>query len=348
MKSVVFSIVAAVAAPAFAAPASTIAQLFDSPAMQQICADTVTPHPTKPGFWHLERPRFALTDETLYTTMHLRPNADGEYAVVSVSRANPETFTEVARYKDPISDLKVKDGQLFVLFSDKVVALSAGGGPELFSVSTAAPTTSSTAPAAPKSYETSHAMTFVGDRLVIANGSRGLGVLDTQARTLSTTGPQVQMETNGQLSAVTYITSLNDHTALAVVDNVSVSNKPPFPFNGLMLVDLNGQTTKLPYDVKSSGSLSNAIVKTMGDTVVINNWGILQLASLSRSQAAGKVDVQWKPVKYTLGEEQLPAELMGDFLIENDTVYSCGQVSFRDPHSNRPFHSGIILKQPLK
>ncbi len=147
-------------------------------ALAAICADGVTPHPKWPGYWHLDRPQFARTQNAFYATMHLRPNSEGEYAVVKFDSTQSTALTEIARFKDPIRDLEFHDGELWVLFRNKIISLRESDGVRTNEVMT-------TWDSSLSEHEVAHAFAWNGEKLVIAHGTKGMMIYDAKAKSIT-------------------------------------------------------------------------------------------------------------------------------------------------------------------
>lgn len=309
----------------------------DAPALAAICADGVTAHPTKPGFWHVDRPQFARSSESLFATMHLRPTPAGEYAVVRVDLAQPTSWTEVARFQEPIRDLEFHDGLVWLLFRQKVVALQ----PESGRLQREAVTSWERL----QDHQTAQAFAWQGDRLIIAHGSKGMMIYDlrtqgfTQAHGLGLTDA-------GLLLKAIDVTPVNERQVAFAIENISVSNEPPFPFNGIILMDQGGHLERYPYNRKASGSMSNAVIKIQGDQLIINNWGILHTASLSAMKQTQEITVTWTPISFEIKGRRQPGELLGDLLLENGRIFACAQTQYQEPESRKVIHKGLVYATP--
>ncbi|MBX2986870.1 MAG: hypothetical protein KF802_03145 [Bdellovibrionaceae bacterium] len=315
--------------------------LFTSPAVQEVCADVVTPHPTKPGFWHLERPNFALSETTLFATRHLRPTAAGAFAITAIDRANPVSAREVIRFQERPADIQFHGGKLWVLFRNRLLSVDPQDGQVLSEARTHDPSF------APETHAAAHSMTWVGDRLIIAHGSRGLALYDERANHVQPLSDLGLQDQGGHISKAIDVTPINERQVLVVVDNVTVSEKPPFAFNGLMIVDVQSRSvTKFPSNRAQAGGLSYARAKVVGDKVVINNWGLLQVAKLSDMKQSRTMQGSWLVTRTQ--QDNLFVELMGDFYVENDQVLVCAQAYGKDATTGRPSRQGIFYSRGLE
>ncbi|RZA07636.1 MAG: hypothetical protein EOP11_07140 [Proteobacteria bacterium] len=323
-------------------PAPAPGTLAASKALAAICADGVTPHPRKQGYWHLDRPRFALSDTALYATMNLSPTDKGSYAVVKVDRANPESFTELARFKDPVRDLEIHDGKAWALFAKSVVALDADTGVEALNIPTTLDLLSN-------EEETAQAFAWIGNRLVIAHGTRGMVAYDEKAAGI-TMAHDLSLNANGQQSKAIDVATVNGNQVAFAVENVTVSNKAPFPFNGIVLMNLNGGSQAIEryaYDRKTSGSLSVARVAAVDGQLLINNWGILHQVNIEEMRRQGAITARWKPIHFETAGGRQAGELLGDFIVENGNVAACAQTQYQDGATRRVIHEGVVYSQPL-
>lgn len=306
---------------------------FQATQLEPICADGVTAHPTKPGFWHLDQPQFARFENGVFATMHLRPNAAGEYAVVRVDPSALGGFQEITRFQDPIRDLEFHDGHLWLLFRQKIVSIDPATGQKLSETVTTWETLAD--------HQAAHAFAWLNDRLVIAHGSKGMMIYDARAHGI-TQANGLGLTNNGLLLKAIDVTPVNDRQVAFAIENLSVSHEPPFPFNGILLMDQNGTLERYPYNRKSSGSLSNAIIKVDGDKLIINNWGILHTASLTSMKQAKEINVTWTPISFEINGMKRPGELLGDLLIENGRIVSCAKTQYQDPESRKVIHKGVV------
>lgn len=315
--------------------------LAASPALAAICADGVTPHPKWKGYWHLDRPHFAWSEEALYATMHLRPNDQGAYAVVKVDRANPEAYAELVRFKDPVRDLSVHDGKVWALFADRLVAVDAATGAPALEVKTSRDLVTA-------EEESAQSFTWAGSRLVIAHGTRGMVAYDEAAAGI-TMAHGLALNDNGRISKATDVTTVNEKQVVFAVENVSVSNQAPFPFEGLVLMNLNGGAAveRYPYDRKTSGSIAEARLSVQNGQVLINNWGILHQVSLAEMRRQGSVTVHWTPVHFDTNGGRQPGELLGDFIADGETLLACAQTQYQDETTRDIIHQGVVYQKNL-
>ena len=311
---------------------------LNSQALRAICADGVTAHPKWPGFWHIDRPNFARSADTLFATMHLRPNATGEYAVVKVDLANPSQFTEVTRFQEPIRDLEFHNGQVWVLFRQKLVALNPDNGQKTAEAVTSWETLSED--------QAAFSFAWQGERLVIAHGSKGMMIYDPAAQGI-TQAHGLGLTSGGLVLKAIDVVALSDSQVAFAIENVSVSNDPPFPFNGILLMDKSGSIERYPYNRKSSGSLSNARLQVAGGVLLINNWGILHSVKIADMKRAGQINVNWTPIHFDVNGARRPGELLGDLMIDSGQVVSCAQTDYQDPDTRKVIHLGVVYAQPV-
>lgn len=318
-----------------AAPPPAPQSSLITPAFEAICADGVTPHPKWSGYWHLDEPRFARSADALFATMDLRPNAQGEYAIVRIDQVRPESYVEVARFAEPVRDLAFHDGQVWALFRGRILSLNPFTGAVVTDLQT-------TSLAIPGEEYSAQAFTWAGNRLVIAHGAYGAMAYDPASRSISA-ADSLGLAENGQLSKVIDVTPVNDHQVAFAVEAVTVSDEPPFTFNGVILYNLSdGATERFAYDRAGSGVLSHARLQVAGDEVIINNWGILQRASLSAMRMAGSVQISWTPVHFEVNGVSQPGELLGDLLLDQGKLVSCAQTQYQDPVTNKIIHKGVV------
>jgi len=305
-----------------------------SPALEAICADGVTAHPKWPGFWHLDRPQFARSQDHLFATMHLRPTPAGEFAVVKVKLDDPKNFVEVTRFQEDIRDLEFHDGEIWALFKNKIVSLRASDGVQTSETMT-------TWDSVIADEDAAQAFTWAGNKLVIAHGTKGALIYDHAARSI-TQSTGLGLIDGGHISKAIDVTTVNDNEVLFAVEAVTIAKEPPFTFNGLMFMTMNGQTRRFGYDRKANGSLSNALVKVVGDTVLINNWGILQTAKISAMRATSRITTDWTPIKFDVNGSQQPGELLGDMMIDGQQIIACAQTQYQNLDTLKVIRKGVI------
>ncbi len=339
--SAAFAVVAASSLAKAQEQTHAAADFFATPAMKLLCTNTTTPT-GRPGMWAIDRPSMAASETALFSTMRLQPVADGEYAIVKIDRAQPESLQELIRFRGRVHDLEYRDGKVFALFADHLLVIDGETGSVEKKVTTLAP-----APGGDH-HADAQAMAWMGEKLVIVHGTRGLVVYDAKAGGMTFAHP-LGLEAGGQITKAIEVSSLDENRVIIVVDNLTVRNEPPYPFNGLMVVDFKGSNfiERYAYDRKTSGTIANAIVKTAGDKIIINNWGVLQTTSLTTMKQAKKVDVAWQPLRIEVDGQPEYAQLMGEFFYEGGSIHACAQVSYRNPETGRPVHKGTILVTPL-
>lgn len=318
-----------------------VPSLASSPAFAAICADSVTAHPRLKGFWHLDRPHFALTDSSLYATMEPRPNEKGAYAVVKVDRANPAEFVEIARFQKRVRDLAYHDGKVWALFADKVVALDGETGAELLSLAT------TTIPSANEE-ENAQAFAWAGSRLVVAHGTRGMVAYDEKAAGF-TMAHALNLSEGGRLSKAISVTAVNENQVAFAVENVSVSNSAPYPFEGIVLFNFAGGAAveRYPYDRKLSGSIAEARLLATNGELFINNWGILHQVKIDEMRAKGTVIVHWTPLRFPINGLRMPGELLGDLLTDGTRLFACGHTQYQDSSTHAVIHQGMVFEKNL-
>ena len=311
------------------------AELASSPALAAICADGVTAHPRLKGYWHIDRPSLSLGREALFATMHLRPSEEGEYTVVAVDRADPSAFRELKRFKEPVRDLAFGHGELWALFRDRIVQLDPATGAVLAELNTV--------PNVREEDESARAFAWVGDRLVVAHGSLGFVAYDRKARGF-TMAHDLGLTQGRHLSKAVEVTAVSDTQAAFGVEDVTIANHPPYAFNGILLVNFSGAafTERYAYDRKSSGVISHPRLTAVNGELLINNWGILQHVGLAELRQAGAAHVHWTPLRIEAAGASLPAELLGDLLVENDTVFGCAHVQYRQGKAIE--HKGVVYQ----
>ena len=319
---------------AAAIPAQAASE-FAGPALAAICADGVTPNPIKPGYWHLDYPHFAIEGDTLVGTMYLRPNAQGAYALVKVDRANPETFTEIARFEEPIRDVKIHDSKIWALFSDRFVALEMATSQKVTEVRTLA---------AEDKDSTAQAFAWAGDKLVIAHGHAGMVVYDGAARGI-TMRHTLNLSENGFAKATDVVALSSGQVAFAV-ENLTVRNEPPFPFEGVIVMNLQGRDflQKFAYDRRTAGSIALPRLIVSGGELVVNNWGTLHRIDIEAMKASGRPSPRWVPVKFETPVGVQAGELLGDLVVDGGELLACGHVSYMDRQTNKVIHTGVLYR----
>jgi len=314
--------------------------LGTSPALAAICADGVTPHPKWKGYWHLDYPHFALANDALYATMNLRANEKGAYAVVKVDRANPSEYTEVARFAEPVRDLALHEGKIWALFANRVVALDDRSGAEALSVAT-------TAQALSGDEESARAFAWAGSKLVIAHGTLGTVSYDEKTASMSAIN-SLDLNQGGRISKATEVTAVSDTEVAFAVENVSVSNVAPFPFEGIVLMNTNGgKTERFAYNRKSSGSIANPRLAVADGTLLINNWGILHQVTLAEMRAEGSISARWTPIRFETNGGRQPGELLGDFIQDGEEILACGHTQYQDGATHQVIHQGVVFQKKL-
>lgn len=299
---------------------ASVLALFTSPGFDSLCRATVIPVAGKPGAWQLDHPRYAVVGDTLYATQRTGPGF-APWAVVRVG----ERLEEVVRFPARIRDLEFHDGLLWLLFADSLVSVDPASGAVVRDVRIPGE--------AGDIHAEAQAMAWMGDQLVIALGTRGMIVW---AHGGFTKVHDLGLHDGPRLSKAAEVVAVDDHRVVFAIDNVTVSEAPPWALNGLLVADFTGSQflRRLQF---ADGSIGEPYLQMRdGDQLVINNWGVLQTTSLRASLAAGVVKTAWVPTRFR-GEF---LELMGDFRVEGSTLHACGHYSYRDPVSGRPVHAG--------
>lgn len=305
--------------------------------LQNICETGVRAHPTKPGFWHIYRPSLVESSGVLYATQSLPPTSAGSYAVVKVDAQAPGLVTEVLRFENSIRDLEVAEGQLWVLFADRLL------GYDLITFEKTADV--ATGPAPTVANDEAQALVVLGGMLVIAHGEKGAVFYFPSTKQMLAGSDLGLQQTNGHRSKVIDVARVDDKQVAFAVEGVTVANNPPFPFNGVLLWDLqNNERAVANYDRKGSGVLSNAVLQVRGDQVLINNWGILHQTSLSGVRAAQPVLVNWTPVYFEVNGQRRPGELLGDLLAEDNQILACAQTNYPDPVSGQVIRKAVVYQ----
>jgi hypothetical protein len=311
---------------------------YITPAFEQLCASSVTAHPFKKNFWHLDRPRFAKLGEFLYATMDVRPTDAGGQIIVKLDPAAPEKLTEVARFKEAIRDISAHDGKIYVLFKDRFVVVDASTGTRENEVVTTQ--------AIGATDEEAYAFAWAGEQLVIAHGSQGMMAYDP-ARQAMVLAETLGMADGRHISKTTDVTDIGNGKVAFSVEGVTVSNDKPGAFNGVAIMDLASRSVeKFRYDERSSGVISQASILPSKTGLIVNNWGILQRISFADMKKRGTITTQWTPVSFEVNGKKQPGELLGEMIADGDNFVACGHVSFPDttPGSNRILHKGVVYQ----
>ena len=316
------------------APAQKIKGALNTPALRAICADGVTAHPTRPGFWHIDRPRFARSANTLFATMDLRPNELGEYAIVRIDQSKADVLQEVARFRNSIRGIAFHSGVLWALFSDRVVSLDPSTGQIIRETRTLNDIGSN-------DDDSAQAFAWVGSELLIAHGTRGVVVYDPTVDSMVVSS-SLGLNEGGRISKAIDVAAVGEDQALFAVEGVTLTKEPPFTFSGMILLAANGQFERFAYNRASEGVLAHARISVLGDQVVVNNWGILQTASLSTMRASHSVNFRWVPVHFEVNSTTQPGELLGDVLLDNDGMTACAQTEYQDPITHKVIHRGVL------
>jgi hypothetical protein len=326
--------------PFLVAGAQAAGDLYSTPAFAQLCKASVTAHPTRPGFWHLDYPRYAVAPEGTYATLELRPNEAGQYAVVMLDPVRPDEPHEIIRFKEGTQDIAYHAGSLWVLFRHRLAEVDPKSGKVIFEIETA--------DMVPIDDARAHAMTWVGDKLVIAHGTGGTRTFDLATRTL-TEFNKLDLYVQGQLSKTIDVQPLNDTQAVFAVENVSVSNDPPYPFEGMIVMNMaDGSVAgRYPYERKESGSIANAFIKVLNDRIWVNNWGTLQSVSIQSMETKGKILMSWKPTRIDYKGRLTTVELLGEPLIQGKELVACGHLSYQDLETHKIIHEGIVYRTAL-
>jgi hypothetical protein len=339
--SLVFAATSVVAPLAHAsATPNGATDVFQTPAFASFCKAGVMAHPRRAGFWHLAYPKYAVTTDLVYATLELPPNDKGQYAVVTIDPAQPDEPRELTRFKEGIQDLSFHNGSLWILFRDHLAEVQPKTGELLFEIQTAE--------MVPIEDARAHAFAWIGDKLVIAHGTGGTRTFDLSTRQL-TEFNKLDMYVSGQLSKTIDVQMLTESQAIFAVENVSVSNDPPYPFEGMIVMNLaDGSIAgRYPYDRKESGSISNAFIKVLNERIYVNNWGTLQTVSLQSMETQKKVLMTWKPTRVDVKGRLTTVDLLGEPLLRGKELISCGHLTYQDLETRKIVHEGIVYRTSL-
>ena len=319
----------------------SVSALFDSAAMQKICADVIAPVPGQPGYFSTTSPHFAVTPNAVYVSLQLPKNLNGGSSILKLDSASLNQATEMIQFNEEIKSLSFHEGKIWALFATKLISLDPTSKKVEFKLTTV------NGPLPRQDYA-AFGMVWMNDLLVISHGSYGIKIFDPKVGQITKTF-SLNLDSGEFLSSCDNLAKIDDQHVIVSVHDVSMSNSAPFAFNGLKILDITtGEFSDHAYDRDSAGVIGYGyFLQVVGDSVLLNNTGILQVASLSGMASQGFTEIGWLPIQTSIHGRLANGQLVGDFLIEKNHYYGCANFTDMDPATHSTNQLGLVARGVL-
>lgn len=317
MKSMIF---ASLLLMGVGAQAESLRGFLESSAFDEVCDKSVYAKPpfeaigsTWSGFYQFRRPLFAESEDDVYIGTKTAANVDGFFAIYRVSKTNPGTPVELFRFQEDIHDLVYLENSLWALGSNQVTKVDlANQNRSTIFLQDQPPI---------HKYDRAYDMEVDSqNRLVVAAGFLGLKVINTEQMTVERTLDLGLQQSGGRKSLAVSLVKIEGQKMMVGVTNLTMPASETF--NGLMEVNLSGGVIRYPY---KSGVLSQVAKMRFQDGMIwINNWDIIQYASLENIRKQKAVNTNFIVTKLPPSEGKVwSAQPLGEFFILGDDFFAC-------------------------
>ena len=228
---------------------------------------------------------------------------------------------------DSVIDLVRDEGHLFILtFS----------GIEEWDMSTKTRIAiHATTPTVTNEYKShAEAWTRYNDTMVIAHGSQGVTFFDLKTKTI--TGKVELLQSQLPLESMATAVSIIGSTAYFAMDNLTLVNDPPFPFRGIVAMNLETRTVikELPGldpGVDASAAAGNKLIVSFGGQPVLK-FDVTKFGSDKLPNPQSR-----------LFRYPVPGHPIGSAAIDDKYYYSC--YSYHDLTNMQTYQKPIVLNR---
>ncbi|RYX84409.1 hypothetical protein EON73_03325 [bacterium] len=61
----------------------------------------------------------------------------------------------------------------------------------------------------------------------------------------------------------------------------------------------------------------------------------------------GSITAHWTPIRFDTKAGSQAGDLLGDFVVEGQSLLACAQTQYQDPATNQIVHEGVVFEKNL-